>query len=188
MGRGGTSGISPRWAGCSQQTEEALGFSANLSCSLILLRTLWCTRWGRVLEEFHIWHSIHQPTQVLLPHSWWQALGKNETKPHKNNQKKQKQGRFCGLFIALFCSAFYCVFWLQPHTHTHKDLGAQQFSPSSTHFYGAGHPPGPGHFCSVLAIRPLPSVLKSSGGTQLYYNFLKMVCCIYLNLQARKQA
>lgn len=124
MGRGGTSGISPRWAGCSQQTEEALGFSANLSCSLILLRTLWCTRWGRVLEEFHIRHSIHQPTQVPLPHSWWQALGKNKTKPHKNNQKKQKQGRFWGLFIALFCSAFYCVFWLQPHTHTQRPWGS----------------------------------------------------------------
>lgn len=94
MGRGGTSGISPRWASCSQQTEEALGFSANLSCSLILLRTLWCTRWGRVLEEFHIRHSIHQPTQVPLPHSWWQALGKNKTKPHKNNQKNKNREGF----------------------------------------------------------------------------------------------
>ena len=53
----------------STNRKTALGFSANPFCSLILLRTLQCTRQGRVLEEF-LFRSIleHTDIQSTRPH------------------------------------------------------------------------------------------------------------------------
>lgn len=59
----------------------------------------------------------------------------------------------------IYSFVLYCVFWLQPH----KDFWVQAILTLPYPLLGAGHPPGHGHFCLVLAIRPLPSVLKSSG-------------------------